>query len=106
GKRLNFDSLLEVFRYRAKNPALNIADLYVSDYGDPADTDRARVRPWLPATAAFYVDGSVLKGPMGDPSLPACTSSDTANRLIQVVGGRILKFSDLTPAVTNRLTLR
>jgi len=107
GERLSFDSLIEVFRYQAKHPTLSIADLYVSDYGDPTESSRDFHCAWLPATDAFYVAGSSLKGPMNDPALPAFATAKAAQKLVQQAGGNIIRNSEFTadfqqPAMLNQ----
>jgi len=106
GERLSFDSLIEVFRYQAKHPTLNIADLYVSDYGDPSDQRRDTPHTWLPASEALFVIGTTLKGPMNDPALPAFASPSAARALAQQTGGRLLAYADLTPELQQQLVHR
>jgi len=106
GERLNFDSLIEVFRYQAKHPTLNIADLYVSNYGDPADPRRDLPHTWLPASEAIFVIGTALKGPMNDTALPAFASAEAAKPLMQGAGAKIIRFSEFTAEFKQQVMLR
>lgn len=106
GERLSFDSLIEVFRYQAKYPTLNIADLYVSDYGDPSDPRRDIPHTWLPASEALFVIGTALKGPMNDPALPAFASAEAAQKLIQGTHAKIIHFSEFTTELKQQVIQR
>jgi nitrous oxide reductase accessory protein NosL len=106
GERLSFDSLIEVFRYQAKHPTLNIADLYVSNYGDPSDPRRDHPHAWLPASEAFFVIGTALKGPMNDTGLPAFATAEAAQKLMQHAGGKIIHLTEFTAEFKQQITLR
>lgn len=98
GKHFSFDSLLDLFRYLARQPGLAVGDTYLSDYGVPAAGVLAdpSPRPWIVASSAFLVLDSRLKGPMGEPGLPAFAERESALALAGQRGGSVIEFAALT----------
>lgn len=57
----------------------------------------------IDAEKAFYIIGSDVLGPMGHELIPCRTVEDAEEFLKDHKGMRILRFSDVTPQITNGL---
>lgn len=98
GEHASFDSAADMFRflhnmskYDKKHVAMDISQIFVPGY------DKGE---WLDAKQAFFVVGSIAKGPMGN-DLPAFASKADAARFSQKSGGNTFSFEQVTPALLN-----
>lgn len=96
-----FDSPLEFFVFQrdlAQRGKGVTADDIVAGY--VTDRDKGG---WVEATAAFYVRGSDVRGPMGNDALPAFASRVAAAAFVTAHGGEVLGFAQVTPEVLDAL---
>jgi copper chaperone NosL len=101
GEHTSFDSAAEMFRFLnnmvkfdKKHVAQDIGKIYVPAYDKGG---------WLDAKQAIFVAGSKAKGPMGN-DFPAFSNKEDATRFIQMSGGKMLGFEQVTPTVINAVT--
>jgi copper chaperone NosL len=78
--------------------ARRVEAVYTQDMGR-ADWNNPRGN-WIDAKTAFYVEGSSLKGSMG-PTFAAFARQADAEAFARKNGGRVLKFSDVTPQMAD-----
>lgn len=90
GAKDMFKFLADLKTYEANRTRGDIAAIYVTDYYD--------VRP-VDAHKAFFVIGSDVYGPMGAEFVPFAKETDAKEFKKDHDGRRILKFTDVTPAV-------
>ena len=83
-----FRFLQNMKKYDAKHSASDIVKIYATDYEQ---------RSWIDAKQAFYVQGSRVKGPMGD-GLPAFSSKSSAESFAKQLGGNVMSFDMLASA--------
>lgn len=72
----------------------HIRAVYTQDMGK-ADWKQPRGH-WIDARAAFYVQGSTLKGSMG-PTFAAFERQEDAEAFVRKHGGKVMHFVDVTP---------
>jgi nitrous oxide reductase accessory protein NosL len=101
GTVLYFDGPRDMFAYWLKpgaygpaRPAATIAAIRVKDYYTLGETD---------AYNAFYVIGSNVHGPMGKELVPFARSADAEAFRLDHKGTKVLRFSDVTPAILTSL---
>ncbi|MBO9679345.1 MAG: nitrous oxide reductase accessory protein NosL [Acidovorax sp.] len=87
-----FNTLLAGEQVRA------VAAVYVQDMGQ-ADWEAPRGH-WIDARSAVYVSGSRRHGSMG-PTLASFASPEAATRFTTEHGGRVLRFAEITPEMTD-----
>jgi len=90
GSKDMFKYLADLKTYERSRKQEDISAIFVTDYYD--------VRP-INAHKAFFVIGSDVYGPMGAEFVPFEKESDAKEFKKDHDGRRILKFSDVTPAV-------
>lgn len=59
---------------------------------------------WVAAEAAFYVNGSSIRGPMRDADLPAFGDRASAETFAREHGGKVLAYAEVTPDVIRPLS--
>lgn len=94
GKAWFFDSAVDMVlfldaprRYTGGRDPGAVAARYVSDH--------AAGGGWVEADAAWFVLGSVVRGPMRGPDLPAFATRAAAETFAAAHGGRVLRFAEL-----------
>lgn len=83
-----FRFLRDVKKYDARYTASDIASIHATDYAQ---------KVWIDAKRAFYVQGSKVRGPMGD-GLPAFADKPAAEAFAKESGGNVTTFDTLAAA--------
>lgn len=89
-----FSHLLDLARYTPGRTQADIAAIAVKEYYALKGTD---------ARSAWYVTGSDVYGPMGAELIPFANEKDARSFLIDHKGKRIVRFSEITPALLKGL---
>ena len=94
-----FCDTVEMFSIYLKPEAVRqVAALYVQDMG-ATDWDNPK-GAWIDAKTALYVVGSNRNGSMG-PTIASFAKEDAAKKFIGQFGGRLYKFSEITPEMVD-----
>lgn len=101
GSARYFESAQQFFKFQRDlaryGKGVNAGDMvagYVTDYEKGG---------WVDVTAAFFVKGSSVRGPMGGDELPAFGSRVAATAFATQHGGEVLGFSQVTTEVLDAL---
>ena len=94
GCKCMFRALQDMKKHAPGKTSADIAAVYVTNYYTSKPID---------GTAAFYVIGSDVLGPMGRELIPFATEDDAKEFLKDHKGKKILRFPEITPAVLKPL---
>ena len=94
GPKDMFKYILHLQRYAPARKRLDLQRIIVMDY--------YTIKP-LNAQNAFHVAGSDVYGPMGSELIPLASEAEAREFLQHHKGTRIIKFSDVTPALIEAL---
>ena len=101
GQRVYFDGAKDLFkylfgldRYNPRKKPGDIRHIHVTDYYD---------MKFIDATAAFFVIGSDVYGPMGRELIPLVSRPDAETFLKDHNGIKVLPFKEITPETIRRL---
>lgn len=89
-----FKYLSDMKHYASGRPREDIRSIYVMDYYAVSPID---------GTAAFYVTGGDVRGPMGAEFVPFEKETDAREFLKDHGGKSVLRFKDITPAILDGL---
>lgn len=97
GRAVHFDGAKDFFKYlldlKKYAPGRQRADIQALGVTDYYGTRR------IDATAAWYVIGSDVLGPMGHELVPLETEAEAREFMADHKGARVLRFADVTPAL-------
>jgi copper chaperone NosL len=94
GAKDMFTYYLDIKKYSPSKKREDIASMYVMDYYAVSFID---------ARTAYYVNGSDVRGPMGNELIPFASEADARTFKEDHKGKAVLVFSDVTPVILKGL---